>query len=83
MNERAPLRNALEGMKPRNASWKAWRLKGVRKWVCWGMGAWVTYRKDQPLHVGIAGKYLGTWAMPPEAARAKLEQMYVEILTRN
>ena len=47
------------------------------------MGAWVTYRKDQPLHVGLAGKYLGAWAIPAEAARAKLEAMHDEILKSN
>jgi|GEM_PF-5359523 len=65
------------------ASWKELRFKGGRKWICRGMGAWITYRKDQPLHVGFAGKYLGRWEMTPESARSKMEQLYVKILRNN
>jgi len=58
------------------AVWEKSRFKGGIKWVCWKMCAWVTFRKNQPLHIGLGQKYLGTWDCSAEEAKQKLERMY-------
>lgn len=64
-------------------NWKVSKFKGGRKWVCWAMTAWVTYREGEPVHVGFGGQYLGTWEIPPERARSILEEMYAKTLMNN
>lgn len=56
--------------------WEKSRFKGGVKWVCWKMSAWVTARKNEPLHIGLGQKYLGTWDCAADEAKQKLERMY-------
>lgn len=58
-------------------NWKHSRFKGGVKWVCWAIGAWVTCRKNEPLHVGLNLQYLGRWEMEPKQAKSELEKRYL------
>jgi hypothetical protein len=66
-------------------NWEYSRAMGVTKWVSWGAGCWVTWRKTEPgiCHIGFRNEYLGTLEMSPEQAKTKLEQMHMESLVSN
>lgn len=69
-----------------NMRWEVSAVRmGIRKWVCWSAGCWVTYRKAEPaiVHIGFNKEYLGVWELSPDAARAKLEEMHVKRLQEN
>ena len=64
-------------------NWEKSRFKGGYKLVCWSICAWITFRKDEPLHIGFQGDYLGTWDCSVDEAKTKLENMQAKILASN